>query len=89
MYSYCVLPEQPIDMQTIKDTTLSRNQCQMSLSKKIDLQRDFAAVVLFLSEATLPSCDSILYPPPLHTVYVYTVYLFTQRNGGGGGGEGQ
>jgi hypothetical protein len=23
------------------------------------------------------------YPPPLHTVYVYTIYLFTQGRGGG------
>jgi hypothetical protein len=43
----------------------------MSSSKKIDLQRYFAAGV-YLSEAENPT------PPPLHTVYVYTVYLFTQ-----------
>ncbi len=24
-------------------------------------------------------------PPPLHIVYVFTVYLFTQGRGGGGG----
>jgi hypothetical protein len=24
------------------------------------------------------------YPPPLHTVYVYTVYLFKRRGEGGG-----
>jgi hypothetical protein len=37
--------------------------------------------VFYLPEAHIPSSDPIL--PPLYTVYVYTVYLFTQ----GGGGE--
>jgi hypothetical protein len=32
---------------------------------------------VYLSEAENPM------PPPLHTVYVYTVYLFTQGGGGG------
>jgi hypothetical protein len=40
---------------------------------------DFAAGV-YLSEAQNP----ILNPLPLHTLYVYTVYLFTQGEGGGG-----
>ncbi len=30
---------------------------------------------VYLPEAQSP------FPPPLHTVYVYTVYLFTQRRG--------
>jgi hypothetical protein len=49
---------------------------KMSSSKQTDLLRDFAAGV-YLSEAQNPI------PPPLHTVYVYTVYLFTQERGGG------
>jgi hypothetical protein len=57
----------------------------MSSSKKIDLQRDFAAGV-YLSEAQNP-----ILPPPLYTVYVYTcilytVYLFTLGSGGVGVG---
>jgi hypothetical protein len=55
---------------------------QKSSSKK----RDYAAGV-HLSRTP--------YPPPLHTVYVYKDYLFTQERGGGGRfeserkGEGQ
>ncbi len=45
------------------------------------LQRDFAAGI-YLSEAFSPPLTE--YHPPFHTVYVCTVYLFTQ---GGGGGE--
>ncbi len=51
----------------------------MSSSKKIYLYRDFPAGV-YLSEAQNPI------PPPLHTVYVYTVYLLlfnTWKRGGG------
>jgi hypothetical protein len=40
----------------------------MSSSKAIDLWRDFAAGV-YLSKTQYPI------PPPLHTVYVYKVYL--------------
>ncbi len=50
----------------------------MSTSKIIDLYRDFAAGI-YLSEAQNP-----IPPPPLQTVYVYTVYLFTQGRGEGG-----
>jgi hypothetical protein len=42
----------------------------MSSSKKLTY-RDFAAGVNLLMPRTP-------YPSPLHTVYVYTVYLFTQ-----------
>ncbi len=38
--------------------------------------------VLYLSEAP-PFYDPLL-PPPLHTVYMYKVYLFTQGRGGAG-----
>jgi hypothetical protein len=43
------------------------------------MQRYFAAGA-YLSEAQ----NTI--PPPLNTVYVYTVYLLTQERGGAGGG---
>ncbi len=53
----------------------------MPSTKKIDLQGDFAAGV-YLSEAQNPILHA------LHTVYVYTVYLFNIRTGkGGGAGE--
>ncbi len=55
----------------------------MSSSKNIFRLRDFAERV-YLSEA-----QNTIYPPPsylLHTVCVYTVYLFT-REGGEWGGE--
>jgi hypothetical protein len=45
---------------------------------KIDLQRDFAGGVL--SETPSPSFDPII----PHTVYVYTVYLFTHGRGRAG-----
>ncbi len=41
---------------------------------------DFAAGV-YLTEAQNP-----IHPLPLQTVYVYTVYLFKQGSGKGGGG---
>jgi hypothetical protein len=44
---------------------------------KIYLLRDFAAG-FYLSEAQ----NHIV--PPLHTVYVYTIYLFTQKRGAWG-----
>ncbi len=49
----------------------------MSSSKKVYLERDFAAGA-YLSEAQNP-----IPPPPFHIVYLFTVYLFTQRRGGG------
>jgi hypothetical protein len=49
----------------------------MPSSKKIDPLWDFAAGVN-LSEAQTP------WSTPLHTVFVYTVYLFTQDMGVGG-----
>ncbi len=47
----------------------------MPLSKKIDLQRNFAADVYLSAASSHPMTP---YPPAHCTVYVYTVYLFTQ-----------
>ncbi len=52
----------------------------MSSSKKIDLERDFAAGVFICLRPRIPYSPT---PHPLHTVYVYTVYLFTQGMGKG------
>ncbi len=52
----------------------------MSFSKKIYLERDFAADILYVW-GPLPSTTP--YSPHLHTVYAYTLYLFTQEGGGG------
>ncbi len=73
--SYLLL-ESPI-LARYKDKT-QRRQCKMSSSEKIDL---YAAGV-YLSEA-----QNSIPPPPLHTVYVHTVYFFTQETREGGGGE--
>ncbi len=57
----------------------------MSSSKKIYLERDFAAGV-YLAEAQNPIP---LPPPPLHTVYVYTpVYTIQYTYSHSKGGEG-
>ncbi len=53
----------------------------MSLSKKFTCKVTLRLV--FICLRPLPSYDPIP-PPPLHTVYVYTVYLFTQGRGEGG-----
>jgi hypothetical protein len=48
----------------------------MTSSEKFDMERDFAEGV-YLSEARTPI------PHFTHCLYVYTVYLFTQRRGSG------
>jgi hypothetical protein len=52
----------------------------MSPYKNIDLCKDFA------TDAYLTEAQNPIPPPPLYTqysVYVYTVYLFTQERGEG------
>jgi hypothetical protein len=50
----------------------------MSLSKKLTCKGALRQVFICLRG---PEPHT---PPPLHTVYVYTVYLFTRGGGGGG-----
>jgi hypothetical protein len=45
--------------------------------QKNDLLKDFGAGV-YLREG-----ENLIPPPPLHTRYVYTEYLFNQGRGGG------
>ncbi len=55
----------------------------MALSKNIDLSRDFAAGVFYLSEALL-SYDPILLPPPLsRCIRVYSILIHTGKGGRG------
>jgi hypothetical protein len=54
----------------------------MLSSKKLTFKETLRQVFICLMSRTL-------YPPPLHTVYEYTVFLFTQEWGDGGGGEGE
>ncbi len=58
---------------------IESKQCQMSLSKKIDLKSDFAAGVLSIW-GPFPSYDPLIPPPPLHTVHL-------NREGGGTDGR--
>jgi hypothetical protein len=54
----------------------------LKISKNIDLRsvKGLCGRCLYLSED--PSLPMTPYSPPLHTVYVYTLYLFTQGGGG-------
>jgi hypothetical protein len=74
----CAKPTACFPSAAAKKDKTHRRQCKMLSSKKIDLRRDFAACV-YVSEAQNP-----IHPPPLHTVYVYSVYLFTLGKGEGG-----
>jgi hypothetical protein len=55
-----------------------RMQCQMSVSKKLTCKGTLQQV-FYLTEASAPISH-----PPLHTVCVFSVYLFTQGSGEGG-----
>ncbi len=59
-----------------KDKT-QRKQCKISSSKKLTCKGTLRQVFICLRPRT-PY-------PPLHNVYLYTVYLFTQGRGEGGG----
>ncbi len=53
-----------------------RRQCLSSLKKNFSCKETLRQVFIYLSPRNP-------IPPPLHTVYVYTVYVFTQGRGGG------
>jgi hypothetical protein len=61
----------------LRKTSLIEENAKCRRLKKLICKRDFAAGV-YLSEAQSPI------PPPLHTVYVYTVDLSKQGMGEGG-----
>jgi hypothetical protein len=61
---------------------------QTSLSKKIDLQRDFAAGVFYPSEAPFPPMTPYSLPPFPHCIRVYSILIPTGRGGGANQREG-
>jgi hypothetical protein len=69
-----------VTLSTMHQITIKTPNSKCRLFLIIHLYRDLAADV-YLSEAPSRPMTPNPPPPPIHTVYAYTVYLFTQGRG--------